>query len=125
MVEALLDTVILIDHLNGVPAATEWLREQDWGTLAISVITRAEVLTGCSHEELPHISHLLDMFTCLPIDTAAADLAAAIRKKKKLKLPDAFQAALAEKHNILLVTRNTKNFPENRFEYVRYPYSIS
>ena len=39
----LLDSVIMIDHFNGVPPATAYLLEMQ-GKLAISVITRAEVL---------------------------------------------------------------------------------
>ena len=41
----LLDSVIMIDHFNGVPPATAYLLEMQ-KKLAISVITRAEVLTG-------------------------------------------------------------------------------
>ena len=41
----LIDSVIMIDHFNGVPAATEYLLRMQ-GKLAISVITFAEVLTG-------------------------------------------------------------------------------
>ena len=41
----LLDSVIMIDHFNAVPAATSYLSEMQ-GKLAISVITRAEVLAG-------------------------------------------------------------------------------
>jgi hypothetical protein len=41
----LLDSVIVIDHLNGISAATAFLREQ-FSVCAISVITRAEVLAG-------------------------------------------------------------------------------
>ena len=41
----LLDSVILIDHFNGVAQATDYLSR--WRKVAaISVITRAEVLTG-------------------------------------------------------------------------------
>jgi predicted nucleic acid-binding protein len=41
----LVDSVIMIDHFNGIPAATQYLLEMQ-GQLAISVITRAEVLRG-------------------------------------------------------------------------------
>ena len=40
--EVLLDSVILIDHFNGIAAATEYLTQVNEGA-AISVITRAEV----------------------------------------------------------------------------------
>ena len=41
----MIDSVIMIDHFNGIPAATKYLSEMQ-GKLAVSVITRAEVLTG-------------------------------------------------------------------------------
>lgn len=40
----LVDSAIMVDHFNGIPAATEYLLGIQ-GKLAISVITRAEVLT--------------------------------------------------------------------------------
>jgi len=40
----------MIDHFNGVPAATEYLLRMQ-GKLAISVITFAEVLTGFEGKE--------------------------------------------------------------------------
>ena len=44
-VRFLLDSVILIDHFNNIPAATEYLLQSQRES-AISVITRAEVLVG-------------------------------------------------------------------------------
>src|SRR5262245_51383708 len=46
----LLDSVILIDHFNGRPEATRYLASIA-GEAALSVITRAEVLTGFDAEE--------------------------------------------------------------------------
>lgn len=122
MVEMLLDSVILIDHLNGIPEAAQWLSEEDWDRMAVSAITRAEVLTGANPEEVVHIGHLLDSFPCLPLDGDVADRAAAIRREKRLRLPDAFQAAVAEKHNLKLVTRNTRDFTPDKFDNVLIPY---
>lgn len=41
----LLDSVILIDHFNGIDRATRYLAAAS-GTCAVSVVTRAEVLAG-------------------------------------------------------------------------------
>lgn len=41
----LLDSVVLIDHLNGVTGATRFI-ESNGRDLAVSAITRAEVLAG-------------------------------------------------------------------------------
>lgn len=124
MVEALLDSVILIDHLNGVQEATDWLATQDWSRLAISAITRAEVLAGASRDEYVHIAHLLDSFECLSLEAETADLAAEIRRDKRLRLPDAFQAAVAMLHHLDLVTRNTRDFGSERFDFVVVPYRL-
>ena len=125
MVEALLDSVILIDHLNGISAATEWLAREGWDRMAISAITRAEVMAGAASEEIVHIGNLLDSFPCLSLDADTADRAAFIRRKKRLRLPDAFQAALAEKHHLKLITRNTRDFSPEEFEYVVIPYRLT
>lgn len=122
--QRLLDAVILMDHLNGVVAATEYLSSQDWAEVCVSPITRAEVLAGARDAEVAHVSVLLDGFTCLAVDANTADRAAAIRRDTPIWLPDAFQAALAETHGLQLVTRNTRDFYPQRFALVETPYRI-
>src|SRR5260221_12936818 len=109
----LLDSVILIDHLNGEAAATAYLAKEH-NHSAISVITRAEVLAGYDLRGRKPIQELLDAFPALAIDREAADLAASLRREHRWKLPDAFQAALAQIHNLKLATRNTKDFPAEK-----------
>ncbi len=46
MLERLLDSVVLIDHFNGVPLATKFILALDPEITAISVISYAEILTG-------------------------------------------------------------------------------
>jgi hypothetical protein len=117
----LLDSVILIDHLNGVSAATRYL--ESLTKASISVITRAEVLSGIPVSALPDVKEWLDRYPTLPIDRQTADLAAELRRKHKWKLPDAFQAALATQHGLKLATRNTRDFPPQRHPFVVVPYS--
>ena len=124
MVEGLLDSVILIDHLNGVRQATEWLALEEWNRLSVSAITRAEVLAGAKNEEFAHIAHLLDSFTFLPLDATTADRAAKIRREKHLRLPDAFQAAIAELNNLNLITRDGRDLNPDTFDYVVLPYHL-
>ncbi|PSO60834.1 MAG: PIN domain nuclease [Cyanobacteria bacterium QH_7_48_89] len=90
--EVLLDSVILIDHLNEVSAATEYLR-QTRNQSAISEMT-------------------------VPI----ADLAAVLRRQEGWKLPDAIQAAFARFHGLTLVTRNIRDFPPERYDFIFVPY---
>lgn len=119
----LLDSVILIDHFRGVPAATSYLAESRADAM-LSVITRAEVLTGFGENELPAATALLDRFRTLAIDVPVADLAARLRREHRWKMPDSLQAALARYHSLALVTRNTKDFPPERFGWVSVPYSL-
>jgi len=122
-VSYLLDSVVLIDHFNAVPQATAYIAEIA-GESAISVITRAEILAGFDPEQTAMAKKLLDCFPLLIMDKAIADLAAGLRRENRWKLPDAIQAAIAQHHNLELVTRNSKDFPPNRFGFVRIPYHI-
>ncbi len=121
----LLDTVLLIDHLNGVEKATKWLSRLQPDESVISVITRAETLTGTDESNSSQIKMLLDEYPCLSITPAIADAAAALRRKFKWKLPDALQAALALHHHLSLATRNTKDFDPRLHPFVVIPYTIS
>ena len=117
----LLDSVILIDHFNNVPEATSFIREHI-DHLAISVITRSEVLVGFTQVDQFKAKLLMDKFQTLEINGVIADLAAQLRQERKWKLPDAFQAALAQHHCFKLVTRNTKDFNPNTNDFVICPY---
>ena len=120
----LLDSVILIDHFNGVTAATEYLR-QNWTSASVSVIMRAEVLTGFQVHRETLAKQLLDRFPTLPAAADDADLAAALRRQYRWKLPDAFQAAIAVNHRLKLATRNTRDFDPAHHSFVVIPYSLT
>lgn len=120
----LLDSVILIDHLNKVSKATDFIAKHQSHQLYISVITRAEVLVGVDDEYKPFVSRLLDNFSLLSLGRNEADTASEFRKHYRLKLPDAFQAALAVNHKLKLATRNTKDFSPERHNFVIVPYEI-
>ena len=119
----LLDSVILIDHFNGIDPATRFIAGESMD-IALSPVTRAEVLTGFSDDHRPLAAELLDQFPTLAITAAEADLAARLRRSEGWRLPDALQAAVAQ-HNMLdLVTRNTRDFPPDRYDFVTIPYAI-
>jgi predicted nucleic acid-binding protein len=122
--DRLLDSVILIDHLNGTEKATRFLLSLNPLQTAISVISRAEILAGLEEEGQEAVLPLLDQYHLLFIDRPIADLAARLRRTHGWKLPDAFQAALAQHHNIKLTTRNTKDFDASKFNFVEIPYVL-
>ncbi len=124
MLIRLLDSVILIDHLNNISEASKYLGSIEPDQTAISVITRAEILAGIEKENAELVKELLDQFTLLEIHKEIADLAAELRQLHRWKLPDAFQAAIAIHHHLKLVTRNTKDFDPNKHLFVEIPYRI-
>ena len=119
----LLDSCILIDHLNQISAASSYLKAE-WGNSAVSAITRAEVLSGTPPEHLDVTLRLLNSYPTLSIDAAVADLAGRLRRSHRWKLPDALQSALAQHHNLQLATRNTKDFDPGKFSFVVIPYAV-
>jgi predicted nucleic acid-binding protein len=124
MVKALFDTNILIDYLNGIPAAkTELDRYAGKDDKAISVVTWMEVLVGTTPETDSATRGFLAGFQSLPIDALVASHSVEIRKSHKIKLPDAIVWASAQVHDRILVTRNTKDFAEDE-PGVRVPYRL-
>ena len=124
MIERLIDSVILIDHLNGVSKATQFILGLNPLQTAVSVITRAEILAGLDEDQHTKIIPLLDQYRLLNIDKPIADLSAQLRREFGWKLPDAFQAALAQYHKIKLITRNTKDFDPKQHDFVEIPYTL-
>ena len=119
----LLDSVILIDHFNGIDSATGFIADER-EDIALSPITRAEVLRGFDEGQLPLARGLFDRFPTLPVTATEADLAASLRRSEGWRLPDALQAAVARCNGLRLVTRNTKDFPPDRYPFVEVPYAV-
>jgi predicted nucleic acid-binding protein len=122
MVKALFDTNILIDHLNSVPAARAELgRYKD---KAVSVITWIEVLVGAKPGTEAATRNFLDQrFDVIGLDEKVAERAVELRQQYGVKLPDAVIWASAQVRSMLLVTRNTKDFPSGE-PGIRMPYQI-
>jgi len=121
MVNALFDTNILIDYLNGIEQAkTELDRYSD---KAISLVTWMEVMVGTTPETEEIVRGFLAGFANLPVDERVATGAVTLRKQHKIKLPDAIVWASAQVNSRLLVTRNTRDFPPDE-PGVRIPYRL-
>jgi hypothetical protein len=118
----LLDSTLLIDAANGVPEAKSFLAEHH-AVCAIGPVTRAEILAGVDAKHAGAFAEWLSTFQYLPLDEACADLAAELRRAHRWKLPDAFQAALALRNKLKLVTRNTKDFSSAKHSFVLVPYT--
>lgn len=119
--KALFDTNILIDYLNGIEQAREELER--FPTIMISIITWTEVMVGTKPEDEVAVRKFLARFQQVPINQAVAEKAVLIRRETRVRLPDAIIRASAELENALLVSRNTKDFPEGE-PWVRVPYKL-
>ncbi len=118
---ALFDTCILIDYLRGVvPARAECDRHVD---RAISIVTWMEVLAGATAANEGDTRTLLLNFQLLPLTVEVAERAVAIRRKSKIKLPDAIIQATAELDGRVLITRNTRDFPAHG-RGIHVPYRV-
>jgi len=123
----LVDTNILIDHLRGRPAATDFLKSliKDEIKLSCSVITRIELLAGMRFGEGKQINTLLKIFDELPVDNAIAEIAGKymneFMKSHALTTADAIIAATVKKYGSTLYTLNIKHFPMSDIS-VKSPY---
>ncbi len=120
--KALLDTNIIIDYLNGESKAFKEINLYE--TIYISIVTYIEVLVGVSDTKSVEVirDYLLSL-NIVHVDIDISNTAVDIRKKYKIKIPDALIFASAQKVGAILVTRNTKDFDKN-IPLVRVPYEI-
>jgi predicted nucleic acid-binding protein len=120
-VNAVADTTILIDFLNGSRSARNELARFE--EITISLITWMEVLIGARDtEEESEIRKFLNRFRVHPVDSGVAERAVDIRRGRRLRLPDAIIWATAQQLGLILITRNTKDFPKGD-PGVRVPYT--
>lgn len=121
MVAALFDTNILIDFLNGADSARQELRRYD--DHAISVVTWMEVLVGADDATEAEVRRFLSGFRLVGVDETVAIAAVRLRRRHRIKLPDAIAWASAQTSGRLFVTRNSKDFPPDD-PGVRIPYVL-
>ena len=106
MADLLVDTDVCIDHLNG---GTRLPGRRN--RVAVSVITRAELLAGCTDpRDTAFVRRLLASMSEHAVDRHVAEEAGRIRAEVGIRLPDALIAATALVHSLTLHTRNTRDF---------------
>ena len=121
MVKALFDSDVLIDHLQGIPAANVELDRYD--DRAVSIVTWIELLVGATPANEASVRAFLQRFETVELDRDVAEEAAILRRTHRIKLSDAVIWASARTQGRLLVTRNTKDFPASD-PGVRRPYVV-
>ncbi|MBP6507435.1 MAG: type II toxin-antitoxin system VapC family toxin [Opitutaceae bacterium] len=120
--KAVFDSDVLIDYLQGVPAARDELAR--YRQPLHSIISFMELLAGARTEEERRAAEtLLGSLGRVELTDTVARRAVELRQTMRLKLPDAILLASAEVEGCILVTRNTRDFPGND-PRVRFPYSV-
>ena len=106
--EYLLDTNFILGMLKATPTVLDVINRERLmaGQCAYSAITRMELLgfPGITGDEDSLIRSRLSMFTYLPVDVAVEDRAIALRRSRRVKLPDALIAATALTYGLRLLT---------------------
>ena len=80
--------------------------------VSLSVVNKIELLSysGLQEEDEKQIKEFIQDFKMRELDDEIVDKTIEVRKKYKLKLPDAIIAATAMINNLILVTHNKKDF---------------
>lgn len=118
---AVFDTNIVIDALNGVQAA-----DAEFGLyehVFISRITWMEVLVGAQEDDAQLRDFLEIHFEIVDLELSVAETAVQLRRSNHLRLPDAIIWATAQTRTAVLVTRNSKDFNPD-WKGIRIPYQI-
>ena len=110
------DTDVLIDFLSDTGLAERVALELETGALATTVVTRFELLSGAQTQRQQKIAkELLNGMATLPLDQAAADDAAAVRRALESRgqgigMADSLIAGIVRLNGGILLTRNVKHF---------------
>jgi hypothetical protein len=121
MVRALFDTNIVIDHLRGLSQARDEIRRHE--DKAISVVTWMEVMVGATPTLLHATQSFLEGFRVIDLDKEIAERAVTLRRRHRIRLPDASVWASAQVHSMLLVTRDARDFRADD-PAIRIPYRV-
>ncbi len=118
---AIIDSDVLIDYLQGSDKAKREIER--YSQREISIISWMEIMIGAeTPEEENACKEFLASFTIHPLSVEIASEAVQVRKKFRVRLPDAIVWATARTNSCLLVTRNAKDFKPTE-PGVRIPYS--
>ena len=121
--KAVIDSDVLIDFLQGVPAAKKELAL--YSDRCVSLISWMEVMSRTeTEEEERQCRGFLMQFRVIAIGREIAEQAVLFRRAHHLKLPDALIWATAFHEGCILVTRNIKDF-KSRTPGIRIPYKLS
>lgn len=106
----LVDSNIIIYHLNAEAVATNFLLK-NFQNCSISRLSVVEIFSfDFSTDQKKSVIQLLKQFKIIDTSESIAMQAVHNREIKRMKLADNLIAATAQVHELVLVTRNTKDF---------------
>ena len=88
----------------------------------ISIINKIELLGY--RDVTTKTKEFLSLANVFDLNEAVVNASIEIRRKNKIKIPDAIIAATAQVHDLILVTRNTKDFTTVSRLNISNPYSL-
>ncbi|RQD66820.1 MAG: type II toxin-antitoxin system VapC family toxin [Desulfonatronovibrio sp. MSAO_Bac4] len=111
VVKYILDSNIIIYHLNGNKTATDFIL-QNIHVSTISQITYIEVLSYefASKEDFLNVKEFMENFEILDTSKAVAVQCIKNRRIRKIKVPDNIIASTAQVYDYVLVTNNIEDF---------------
>lgn len=111
VVKYILDSNIIIYHLNGNKTATDFIL-QNIHVSTISQITYIEVLSYefASKEDFLNVKEFMENFEILDTSKAVAVQCIKNRRIRKIKVPDNIIASTAQVHDYVLITNNIEDF---------------
>ena len=125
----LVDSDVLIAHLRGLDAATEWLLKtrRTSGPLSASVVSVAEITGGMRTAERREVWALVSSLRIEPIDELIARTAGEFMRRHRrshtgIGLGDYLIAATADVRGAALATLNVRHFP--MFTGLRPPFRL-
>ncbi len=119
---ALFDSTIVIDALRGIRPAVAVLDAHE--DRAISIITWIEVLAGVIPTHEATTTALLRSFKRLELTAEVTEATIFVRRRTRLKIPDAIILASAEVENRVLLTRDGRDFGRLSDERIVIPYRL-
>jgi len=127
MKEYLLDTNILIYHFaDTIPKKEVNKIEEIFRTsFNISILTKIEFLGWEKHTEegFEKAQEFIGFANVISMTDEIVDLTIDIRRQSKIKLPDAVIAATSLNNNLILITRNDKDFKDIKGLEIYNPFS--
>ena len=111
----LCDTNILIEFYKGNTETTLTLKKIGQNNIAVSVITKAELLYGArDRQELDRINRHLEQCRCYHVTSDISELFIKLMRdyapSHKPSIPDLLIAATAITHDLIVYTLNSKDF---------------